>query len=98
MDGPLEAARETILPPLGALCAVLEQEGSDEALAFFDPVRVALGRIREEEDLADLFMQLSTSAFLGFQYSAPAAELLDQVLEAAARLAQTLSADPAEIH
>ena len=64
---------------------------ASEAAGFFRSVARSLGHAREDEDLADGFMRLSTSAFLGFRYSRSVATLLDRILESAQRLSNTLS-------
>ena len=60
---------------------------------FFGRVVRGIEVCRDAEDLAGPFMELSTSAFLGFQYSPAASLLIDRILASAQTLALTLSAD-----
>ncbi len=91
-------AREELLPLLDALQRLAEQEGKPEQQAFFARIHEATTHAREPEDLAGPFMELSTSAFLGFEFSGTATVLLDRVLELAQRAAMTLSAGAEEVH
>jgi len=87
-----EIAKGELIPMLESLVALLEEERESEAAGFFRSVAGALEHAQEEEDLADGFMRLSMSAFLGFRYSRSGTVLLDQILESAQRLSQALSA------
>ncbi len=46
----------------------------------------------------ELFLQLSTTAFLGFEFSPAQAVLVDELLEQAEQLAHVLSADANQAH
>ena len=95
---PVDSAREEVAPLLLMLCEVMDPEDVPDQHAFFRAILDAIERCQRPEDLADPFMQLSTSAFLGFQYSSEATLLLDMILDRAQRLAEVLSLDPDEIH
>jgi len=94
----VDLARDELLPLLDALQRLVEQEGKPDQQAFFARVHEATNHAREPEDLAGPFMELSTSAFLGFEFSGMATVLLDRVLELAQRAAMTLSAGAEEVH
>lgn len=88
----VETARSEILPLVEGLCRLAREEGNADQEAFFRGVRTGLELARQDEDLAGPFMELSSSAFLGFVFSPLVGLLLDQALEAAQILSTTLSA------
>lgn len=90
---PPAYAREELVPLLVSLCELVESESKEDQARFFRGLLAGVERARDAEDLADPLMQLSTSAFLGFAYSAHAALLLDLVLEKAQLLTEALSVD-----
>lgn len=87
----IDVAKQELLPLLGTLVALLEEEEASEAAGFFRSVERSFELAQAEEDLAEGFMRLSTSAFLGFHYSHSAAIVLDQILEAAQGLSRALA-------
>ncbi len=93
MDDVLSVARAELLPPLRTLLELVEAEGEPAQHAFFGRVALGIESARDAEDLAGPFMELSTSAFLGFHYSPAATMLIDRILLSAQTLALTLSAD-----
>ncbi len=95
---PLGHARSHILPLLHAVVALLEEENHPEPRAFFAGIAHTIERARDATDLADAFMQLSMSAFLGFRLSEPVSMLLDSLLMQSQQLAEVLSLDAEEIH
>ena len=86
------------MPALSALEQQLERERQSATLAFFRGIAAAIRAAEEPDDLAGPFLELSTTAFQGFRLSAPAAVLVDEVLERAQRIALTLSADASSEH
>jgi len=94
----LSPVRQDLLPPLRALVELLREEGCVREASFFESALTALEAASAPEDLADPFMQLSTSAFQGFRLSEAACGLLDHVLLAAQTLASTLSARDDAMH
>jgi len=60
--------------------------------AFFTGILVQAEAMREEDDVLALFFELSTTAFLGFQYSSELAGAIDDLLAAAERIAFTMTA------
>ena len=86
-----ETARQLLLPDLERLCALVRETDPEQA-SFSERIRTGVERAREPDDLAEPFLELSTSAYRGFAFSAPVELLLDRVLEAAQTLATTLSA------
>lgn len=60
--------------------------------AFFTGILLQAEAMRAEDDVLALFFELSTTAFLGFQYSAELAGAIDDLLAAAERIAFTMTA------
>jgi hypothetical protein len=60
--------------------------------AFFTGILLQAEAMREEDDVLALFFELSTTAFLGFQYSAELAGAIDDLLAVAERIAFTMTA------
>ena len=95
---PLEYTEEQLLPLLALLCEQVEAEGKADQAAFFRRIHAGMSSAREAVDLAEPFMELSASAFVGFEFSPSVAVLLDQVLLYASQLSEVLSLDEEEIH
>ncbi len=95
---PLEYAREELLPLLEVLRQSASEEGKADQAAFFGRIHAGMSRARDAVDLAEPFMELSASAFMGFDFSPPVAMLLDQLLLHASQLSEVLSLDEGEIH
>jgi hypothetical protein len=95
---PVEYARTRLVPFLNAILELLEEEDQPAQKTFFASIRSAFEAARDATDLADGFMQLSMSAFLGFRFSSPVAMLLDQLLMHSQELTEVLSLDEREIH
>ena len=93
MSDALQTVKSELEPALERLVAVLEQEGEQKQRAFFVHVLDLVRACRDIEDLAAPMMELSASAFIGFQYSLSVQLLLDRVLASAQQAAMTLSAD-----
>jgi hypothetical protein len=98
MSDAISQARAEMLPLLRSLCDLVEAEGDRDQHGFFSGILQGIESASDPEDLADPFMALSTSAFLGFDYGPLTALLLDQVLIAAQRLTMTLSASDEVVH
>jgi hypothetical protein len=95
---PLTYAHDELVPLLRALCTLAETEQAPDQQHFFASVLAGIECASEAEDLADPFMQLSMSAFMGFGFSAATALLLDQLLEKAQLLSEALSIDASDRH
>jgi hypothetical protein len=93
---PVAYAQAEIAPLLRALCALAETSEQIEQQRFFASILKGVERARDGEDLADPFMQLSMSAFMGFLYDSATALLLDQLLAKAQLLAESLSLDDSQ--
>ena len=94
---PMDYARSQLCPMLRLLAD--HTQGSDPAQeAFFSRIAEGLESARESVDLAGPRLDLSTAAFQGFDFEAPVAMALDDVLAMAARLSEALSIDPDSRH
>ncbi|MEZ4333794.1 MAG: hypothetical protein R3F35_18720 [Myxococcota bacterium] len=93
---PVAYAQSELAPLLRALCALAETSEQTGQQRFFASVLAGIEQARDGEDLADPFMQLSMSAFMGFLYDSATALLLDQLLGRAQRLAESLALDEAQ--
>lgn len=91
-------AQEELAALLRSIVELLEQDGNVDQERFFASILSGVENAREAEDLADPFMQLSMSAFMGFAFSAPVAMLLDRLLANAQNLTESLSLDPEELN
>ena len=95
---PVRYAKEELSPLLYSLCELAESEGAEDQLRFFRSILDGIDRAVHSDHLADPFMQLSMSAFMGFSYSPHATFLLDLALEKAQNLSESLSNDPSELN
>ena len=95
---PVQYAKNELSPLLFSLCELAETEGARDQTQFFRAILDGIDRSVHSDHLADPFMQLSMSAFMGFSFSPHVAMLLDLVLERAQRLSEALSNDPSELH
>lgn len=84
-------ARNQLDPLLGALAAQLGEEGQATQQSFFNRIRASIQHAQDEVDLAGPFMELSTTAFVGFEFSPDAAVLIDRILEKAETIADSFS-------
>lgn len=98
LKGTPELLREELLPLTRELCRLAEAEGDERQLAFFEGICAALEHVREPDDLAGPFMELSTSAFRGFDFSPTSMLVLDHALAVAQSLSMTLSAPSGDVH
>ena len=94
---PVDYAREELVPLLRALCDLAESGAKPDQQRFFAAILAGVERARDGVDLAEPFMALSTSAFMGFRFDAATAMLLDELLGKAQGLTEVLSIDDAEL-
>jgi len=66
--------------------------------AFFTGILLQAQAMQAEEDVLALFFELSTTAFLGFQYTSDVAEAIDDLLAVAERIAFTMTAPVGHPH
>ena len=92
----IETVKADLLPKLGDLLSHLLETEQAEAASFFSKVFHDLGASNSEEQLLEVFIELSTTAFLGIEFDTPALTLIDDVLMHAEQVAATFSADTAQ--
>ena len=88
----------SLKPAVGQLIEYLELSGQLQALAFFRQVEHRLGHVQEEDELLELFLMLSMTAFQGFQLDPMGAMMADNLLGYAQDIAHTFSADDGTAH
>lgn len=84
--------RDSLKPAVEQLIEHLEVTQQAGALAYFRQVSTGLDHVREEDDLLEFFMMLSTMAFQGFQMDPLGAMMADRILAYAEQTAHTFSA------
>ncbi len=94
----LDHARNQLGPLTRQVLAAFDADTHPMEAAFFAGVNVRLQNMSDEGDLAELFFELSSTAFLGFAFSDPQAELIDRLLRAAEEIAFALSAPDDTAH
>ena len=94
----IESIRQEFRPQLQRLSNYLDLGGDRNAAAFFRQLEAKLDKTHNEEELLNLFMALSTTAFQGFQLDPFAIRVADQLLMQAQHYAVTLSADTRSGH
>lgn len=95
---PVQYAHQELVPLLDALCQLAAVETAEDQERFFSAILRGVESASDATDLAEPFMELSMSAFVGFQFSPPVAMILDSLLEKAQHLTEALSLDAEEVH
>ena len=97
--GAVTAAVPGALAGAGPNVAALAADAAALPLrAFFTGVLLQAQIMQAEEDVLALFFELSTTAFLGFEYSPPVAQAIDDLLATAERIAFTMTAPDQRPH
>ena len=89
----LDESKAQLMPLMESLVEYLSQAGDTLAVGFFAEIYGMLGSVEAEEELLEVCLALSTSAFQGFAFDPYAALLLDELLARAEQLAFTFSAN-----
>ena len=87
----VNSARDQLEPLLQAVVEELGASENAHPMAFFTQIHMRMSAMTEEEDLMQLFFELSTTAFQGFVFSPTEAEKVDTLLEHCEQIALTLS-------
>lgn len=95
---PLAYARAELVPVLRAIRLMVEEEQKPDQARYFGGILDGIEAARDGTDLAEPFMALSMSAFVGFAYSSPVAMMLDSLLYSAQQLSEVLSLDDEAVH
>jgi hypothetical protein len=94
----LQTVKATLSPRLDALVQYLGDVGDIRAAAFFSEIAAALKAAREEGELLEVFLALSTTAFQGFQFDPAAAADVDEILAYAEQVSHTFAASENVLH
>ena len=97
----MEAAKqvsEALKPKFEELISYLDDNQQVAASAFFTGLLVKLIAVREEEELLSLFMELSTTAFIGLEFYDFSAQLIDDILLHAQEVSATFAVDSSQTH
>ncbi len=97
-DPVVAAAQRQLRPHFDAVIAQLDEDAAVAEMTFFTTNLLALLQASEPVDIGELFLQLSTTAFMGFEFSPVQAQLVDDLLAQAEQLAHVLSADSNQPH
>lgn len=93
---------DTVVRDISAVVAdlvtYLENSGQYEAHTFFTQVQDQLVQVDGEEQLLEIFLLLSMTAFQGFCMDPFATMMADRVLDHAQQVAHTFSADDDIVH
>ena len=91
----IDTVRNELRPQLEDLLTHLGNTEQIAAAAFFAQILMGLNKAEREEQLLELFIELSTTAFLGLEFDAAALTMIDDLLANAELIAQAFSADSA---
>jgi hypothetical protein len=94
----IDTVKSQLRPKLERLIVYLNETNEVAAASFFTNILVILVNLSEEEQLLELFIELSTTAFQGFVFDEISWALTDDVLLYAEQIAQTFMADQSERH
>ncbi len=89
---------EALKPKFEELISYLEDSQQVAASAFFTGLLVKLIAVQEEEHLLSLFMELSTTAFIGLEFDDFSVRLIDDILLHAQEVSATFAADSSQTH
>ena len=94
----LSTIKDELKPKLESLIIYLNETNEVAASSFFTNILVILAGLTEEEQLLELFIELSTTAFQGFNFDEVSWALTDEVLMYAEQVAHTFTAGSENAH
>lgn len=97
-DAIVRSAQAQLGPLFEAVLTQFETDESYYELSFFTTQYTVLKQATDEMQIAEIFLQLSTVAFAGFQFTTTQTMLVDALLEKAEQMAHALSADDGTAH
>ena len=90
---------EALKPKFEELISYLDDSQQVAASAFFTGLLVKLIAVKEEEEhLLSLFMELSTTAFIGLEFDDFSVQLIDDILLHAQEVSATFAVDSSQTH
>lgn len=94
----VENVKETLRPKFLTLIEYLNDQDEVLAASFFIELLVQLQSAREEEELLSVFINLSSTAFMGFQFDTVSWALADSILQEAEQVAHAFTAPASRAH
>lgn len=94
----IDTVRAELEPKLETLLMYLDSVQDLPAHRFFTSIRNNLRGLEQEEQLLELFIQLSMTAFQPFMLDTFAAHLTDEILVYAQQVSEAYSADTGTSH
>ncbi len=94
----IESVKAHLVPRVDGLVDYLRESQQPDALRFFARLQEHLHALSYEEELLELFIQLSMTAFQGFQLDPVAASIVDDILVYAEQTSHTFSADQGSVN
>ena len=87
----IDTVKDALRPKFEDLLLHLDSTDQVAASGFFTKLFVDLNAVASEEQLLELFIELSTTAFLGISFDEFALAQIDDILMTAEQISQTLS-------
>lgn len=94
----IDTVKTELRPKLERLIVYLNETNEVMAASFFTNILVVLVQLDQEEQLLELFIELSTTAFQGFMFDDESWALTDDVLMYAEQIAEAFTADQDRAH
>ena len=94
----IKQVSEALKPKFEELISYLDESQQVAASVFFTGLLVKLIAVKEEEHLLSLFMELSTTAFIGLEFDDFSAQLIDEILLHAQEVSATFAVDFSQTH
>lgn len=95
---PVQAVKASLKPKFIKLIDYLNEQNEVLAASFFTDLLVHLNLANEEEELLSVFLQLSSTAFMGFRFDDISWQLADTILLEAEQVAHTFSGPTGQMH
>lgn len=87
----LDSVKDSLRPKFEDLLMHLNATDQMAASGFFTKLFVDLNAVASEEQLLELFIELSTTAFLGISFDEVALQQIDDILMTAEQVSETFS-------
>ena len=87
----IDSVKNDLKPKFEELLLHLNATDQMAASGFFTKLFIDLNNVSSEEQLLELFIELSTTAFLGISFDAIALDQIDDILMTAEQISQTFA-------
>jgi hypothetical protein len=94
----INTVREYLAPRLNALIRHYIEQNEVNATQFFTGILARLNTIEYEEQLLELFIELSTTAFHGFLFDDTSWAMTDEILAYSIEISETFTASAQHPH